>query len=369
MMIGDKLRARSTIVLKILALLFLLYLFLLSIEMMGVSFKLFGKDFANRLLQTTASPIVGLFIGILVTSVVQSSSTVTSLVVGMVAANALTVTAAIPIIMGANIGTSVTNSIVSIGSIGRREEFKKAFAAATIHDYFNILAVILLMPMQIGFGLLSRVSISVSGLILGTQGLTFKSPLKAAIKPVLDLLVELLSKNPVLIILVAFVLLIIALKYIVTVLKSLVLRKAESFFDKVIFKTTARAIFFGLILTVLVQSSSVTTSLVVPLVGAGILTINQIYPFTIGANVGTTVTAFLASLVTGEISAVTVAFAHFFFNVFGGLIIFGIPFFKQIPLRASAFMADIVYHHRWIAFVYVGIVFFTIPLLVVFVLS
>ncbi|MCK5519561.1 MAG: Na/Pi symporter, partial [Candidatus Marinimicrobia bacterium] len=351
------------IVLKITALLFLLYSFLLSIELMGASFKLFGKDFADQLMQMTSSPLVGLFVGVLVTSLVQSSSTVTSLVVGMVAVGALSVENAIPVIMGANIGTSVTNSIVSIGSIGRREEFKAAFAAATIHDYFNILAVIILLPIQASFNFLGIISTKVSSLLMGSQGLTFNSPLKMIIKPTVHFVIEFFDKHAVLILIFAFAILMLALKYIVTVLKSLVLNKAESFFDRYIFKTVPRAVFFGIILTVMVQSSSVTTSLVVPLVGAGILNLRQIYPFTIGANIGTTVTAFLASLVTGEISAVTVAFAHFFFNVFGGIIIFSIPFLKNIPIILATTMSSIVYRHRWVAFVYVGVMFFAIPLI------
>ena len=350
---------------KVLGLIALLYIFLLSIELMGSSFKLFGKGFADQLLETTASPIVGLFIGILVTSLVQSSSTVTSLVVGMVAAGALSTQGAIPIIMGANIGTSVTNSIVSIGSVARKDEFRRAFAAATIHDYFNFLAVIIMLPLQIYYNILGRTATFVSELLLGSGGMTFNSPIKMIVKPVAHFVIEFLDKDPIFILIFAFVLLFIALKHIVVVLKSLVLRKAESFFDKFIFKNIFTAISFGIIITVMVQSSSVTTSLVVPLVGAGILTLKQIYPFTIGANVGTTVTAFLAAMVTGEISALIVAFAHFFFNVFGGVIILGIPFLREIPLILARKGSEIVYDHRWFAFVYVGVMFFLIPTLVI----
>jgi len=355
--------------LKVLALIGLLYAFLLSIELMGASFKLFGKPFADGLLKMTSSPLNGLFIGILVTSLVQSSSTVTSLVVGMVASGALSVLNAIPVIMGANIGTSVTNSIVSLGSLGRRDEFKAAFSAATIHDFFNILAVMIILPMQWSFNLLGRTSTWVAEFIINTEagGVKFDSPLKAAIKPAAELLKDLLGSEPIPILILAFIFLFIALKYIVVVLKALVLDKAEAFFDRYIFKTALRAFLFGIILTVAVQSSSVTTSLVVPLVGAGILNLKQIYPYTIGANVGTTVTAFLASMVTGQIAAVQVALAHFLFNIFGGFFIFVLPFLRNVPPFLASSLADIVYKERWVAFVYVGVMFFLIPLTVIFV--
>jgi sodium-dependent phosphate cotransporter len=58
------------------------------------------------------------------------------------------VSTAIPVIMGANIGTSVTNTIVSMGHVGNAEEFRRAFAGATIHDMFNWLSVIVFLPLE-----------------------------------------------------------------------------------------------------------------------------------------------------------------------------------------------------------------------------
>ena len=89
---------------------------------------------------------------------------------------------------------------------------------------------------------------------------------------------------------------------------------------------------FGLCLTAIVQSSSVTTSLVVPLAGAGILNVRQIFPYTLGANVGTTVTALLAALGTGNGIAVTVAFSHLLFNIFGIAIFYPL---KRLPITMA----------------------------------
>lgn len=135
-------------------LLLLLYIFFVSITLMGASFKFFGKGFAETLLSTTSKPLIGLFIGILATSLVQSSSTITSMVVGLVAGGALDVPNAIPIVIGSNIGTSVTNTLVSVGHISRPEEFKRAFAVATVHDFFNLLSVLALFPLQWKYNLL-----------------------------------------------------------------------------------------------------------------------------------------------------------------------------------------------------------------------
>ena len=344
----------------------LLYIFLLSIEMMGIGFKLFGKEFAQTLMETTSSPFVGLFIGILVTSLVQSSSTVTSIVVGMVAGGTLTISGAIPIVMGANIGTSVTNIIVSMGSISRRGEFRDAFAAATVHDFFNVLCVLILFPLQASFNVLGVLSKEMAGIFIGSQGLTFKSPLKIIVNPVATWIVDLLNRNPILVVIIALVFLFIALRYIVAVLKSVFMGRAENFFNKVIFRSPVTALLFGIILTVLVQSSSITTSLVVPIVGSGILTLVQVYPYTIGANIGTTITAVLASLVTGKTSALIVAFAHFLFNTIGAILVLSIPPLRNIPLWGARKLSNVVFDNRWVAVVFLISFFFVLPLVVIF---
>ena len=89
--------------------------------------------------------------------------------------------------------------------------------------------------------------------------------------------------------------------------------------------------------TALIQSSSITTSMLVPLVGAGLLTIEQIFPYTLGANIGTTITAVLAALSLGTEAAMIIALCHFVFNVFGICIIFPIKF---VPIWISKTIAS-----------------------------
>ena len=139
---GELKSSQGDTILKTLAIIVILYLFLVSIGMIGSAFKGMGKEFAVQLIQSNAGPLIGLFIGILATSLIQSSSTTTSLVVGMVAAGTfgddprIAVAAATPYIMGANIGTSITNTIVSMGHIVNKNEFRRAFSASIVHDFF-----------------------------------------------------------------------------------------------------------------------------------------------------------------------------------------------------------------------------------------
>ena len=126
----------------------LLYLFLTAISLLGAAFKLFGSGFSEALITGTSNPIMGLMIGLLATSLIQSSSSTSSIVVGLVAAGALTVRGAIPIIMGANMGTTVTNTMVAMTSINRRSEFVRAFSGATMHDFFNLMTILILFPLE-----------------------------------------------------------------------------------------------------------------------------------------------------------------------------------------------------------------------------
>jgi sodium-dependent phosphate cotransporter len=196
-------------------------------------------------------------------------------------------------------------------------------------------------------------------------GFTFSSPLKTLTEPAVLAITSLLAEHPWALLLLALILMFGSLRYLVATLKSLVLARAGAAFDRVIFKNAGRAMLLGVGLTVLVQSSSITTSLAVPLAGAGLLTLRQIYPYTLGANVGTTVTAILASLAVGEAAAVTVAFAHLLFNTCGIAVIWPIRAIREIPLRMAEAIAEIATRSRWIPIAYIVVGFYLLPLLLI----
>jgi len=337
-----------------------LYLFLFSLELMGTSLKMFGKGLAETLIATTTNPLVGLFIGILATSIIQSSSSTTSIVVGLVAGGALNVANAIPIIMGANIGTSVTNSLVSLTQISRESEFQRSLSAAVVHDFFNILAVIVLFPLQYFTNFLGHIATFMGEKFQNIGGLEFLSPVKALTKPPVEVLKELIGDHPWILLVLSLIFLLVALTRMVKSLKILVVRKAEGWFDRYLFKTALRAFLVGLLLTAMVQSSSITTSLAVPMAGAGLLTLVQVFPYTLGTNIGTTVTAILAALVTGNLAAIIVAFSHLLFNVSG--IVIWWPF-KFVPISLARKFSAIAIRKKIIPILYIIIVFFLIPIL------
>lgn len=345
-----------------------IYVFLLSIKVMGGGFKGMGSDFSENLLGTVDNPIAGLFVGILATSVVQSSSSTTSITVALVGSGTLPIENAIPIVIGANIGTSVTNTIVSLGHIRRSAQFEKALSAAVVHDIFNMMATSILFPLEIGTrrifgkGLIEHLASGLSANCYGTAGTTLSKPLDYILKPPEEFILELIPAWAAIVLSLVF--LFIALKIITDSMQLLMDAKIQKILDKYLFKTAATSFIFGMILTAIVQSSSVTTSIMVPLVGGGILNLEQVFPFTLGANMGTTITAILAALAADSESALTVAFAHLVFNFLGIMIIYP---FKRVPISLARKMGSLVVKHRDLAIVYIIATFYIIPAIVVFV--
>jgi len=342
---------------KVAFLVFTVYIFLLSIKLLGHSFKLFGSGFAEAMLQMTADPFVGLLTGILATSLIQSSSTTTSIVVGLVAGDALSLTNAIPIIMGANIGTTITNVLVSMGHVTQRVEFRRAFSASIVHDFFNLCSVIVLFPLELKFGLIARTATALESVFAGAGGMKVFNPLKVIIDPVIELVDRLCEPLPfksVALTALALLLMFGSLTLLIRTIRSLVVEKIEVVIQNYLFRNDILGFTLGLLMTAIVQSSSITTSLIIPLAGAGLITVRQIFPYTLGANLGTTVTAILAALATQSDVAVTVAFSHLCFNIFGMLIFYPLKF---IPIRLALFVGERATRSRRNMILFVSIYF------------
>jgi sodium-dependent phosphate cotransporter len=347
----------------------LLYIFLFAIALLGAAFKVFGAGFSRSLIATTAQPVLGVIIGLLSTSLIQSSSSTTSIVVGLVAAGALTVRGAIPIIMGANLGTTVTNTIVALTTLNRRAEFKRAFAGATMHDFFNLLTILILFPLEMATHYLERVASWLARHLVATEGIEFQSPIKLAVKPAVSAAERLLSGHLFqadwlagsAMLALSLVCIVFALAGLTRQLRRAVLTRAEGSLSTALTRSGPAAMLIGLLITAAVQSSSVTTSLLVPMIGAGIVPLEAGFATTLGANVGTTVTALLASL-AGNLGSVTVALVHLLFNVTGILIIYPYRPIRRIPVRLAQILADRSAAHRYFAFLYIMGFFFLMPL-------
>ena len=348
----------------------LIYFMLLAVSIIGNGFNTMTSGHAEGLFEFASHPVTGLIIGILATALIQSSSTVTSIIVAMVAGG-LPITLAVPMMMGANVGTSITNTIVSMGHIHDKREYEKAFQAATIHDVFNVMAVIIFLPLEILFGILEHISGWLVSWMHSDTAVAVGgfNPIKAVTKPVNEQLQWLLGDLSngyagAIMIILGIGLIVTSITFLGRIMKALMVGRAKSLLYKSIGRGPVSGIASGTAVTVLVQSSSTTTSLMVPLVGSGVLTARDIYPFTLGANIGTCITALIAALgITGVMAepALQIALVHLVYNVLAVAVIFGLPWLREIPPVFSAALARQVAKRKILGVMYILGVFFALP--------
>lgn len=359
---------------KWLAVACLVYLLVIAVALIGGGFKQASAERAEELFQFATNPFMGLIIGTVSTALIQSSSTVSSIIVGLVAGG-LPVSTAVPMIMGANIGTTITNTIVSLGHLGDDDEFERAFAAATVHDFFNLWSVVLFLPLEMAFYPLEQIGGWLARAMLGgsTLSLSGFNFVQNVTSPLVYFLAHLTGRLGVeagglALIGLGIALIILTITAIGKLLKGLMVGRAKQILHAGIGRGALTGIISGTIITVLVQSSSTTTSLIVPLAGAGVLTLQQIYPFTLGANIGTCITALLAATAfTGAFAlpALQIALVHLTYNVLGVLVIYGLPMLRSIPVRNAQSLARLARKRKSYALTYILAVFFVIPLLAV----
>jgi len=348
---------------------------------------------------------VGLMIGILFTVLVQSSSTCTSVIVSLVAAGGLKVHAAIPMVMGANIGTSMTSTLVSLTQVTDVVQFERAFAAATVHDCFNWLSVIVCLIIQLCTDYLGRITSLIvnsqeddaSGADIPIPNIFdyFVTPFTALFVQINDTRLErwgagkdldydtLLPSGESfvfnipswsdqaiggLLLVIALVLLSTCLVLIVKVLRSslegsvanLIRKFVNADIKYVPWLTGYLALLLGAGLTFVVQSSSVFTSTLTPLVGVGLIEVDRMYPLVLGSNIGTTSTALLAAFAAGKKDALQIALCHFFFNISGIILYYPIPFMR-FPLPLCKLLGRTTARYRWFAIFYLIFMFCLLP--------
>ncbi|XP_067259305.1 solute carrier family 34 member 2a isoform X2 [Chanodichthys erythropterus] len=409
---GKILRVIITVA-KFIVLVGLLYMFVCSLDILSSAFQLVGGKTAGDIFQENevlSNPLAGLVIGMLVTLLVQSSSTSSSIVVSMVSSGLLEVSTAVPIIMGTNIGTSVTNTVVAMTQVSDRNKFRRAFAGATVHDFFNWLSVLVLLPLEIASGYLLDESV-ISDIATGDPEAKNKSLIKVwcqtasnttlqnvtatncsdyycwELKNVTEIINikkcnhifvnTSLSDMAVGLILLACSLLALCtcLILIVKLLNSMLKGQVAVVIKKIMntdfpfpfaWLTGYIAILVGAGMTFIVQSSSVFTSAITPLVGIGVIKIERVYPLSLGSNIGTTTTAILAAMASpGETlgNSLQIALVHLFFNLSGILLWYPIPF-TRIPIRMAKALGQITAEYRWFSGFYIIFCFFALPLFV-----
>ena len=160
---------------------------------------------------------------------------------------------------------------------------------------------------------------------------------------------------------IALVVMCVALYTMVRLLHSLIMGQAK----KVIMKGTNMndylAILLGLVITIIVQSSSVTTSALTPLVGIGVLPVKKMLPMTLGANIGTTFTSMFAALAVMKFDSIQIAFCHLLFNIIGILVWFPVPMARMVVIKAACTLGFYASYWRFVPLIYILTMFVAVP--------
>ncbi|MDP5291460.1 Na/Pi symporter [Oceanimonas sp. CHS3-5] len=349
----------------------LVYLLLAAVGAIGSGFKAAAGENAKALFDFASNPVIALIVGVVATALIQSSSTVTSIIVGMVAGG-LPLAIAIPMVMGANIGTSLTSTLVSLGHVRNGEEFRRAFSAATVHDSFNLLAVAIVLPLELLFQPLARASEWLAGLLVSDTSMSLGNMnfMKAMLAPATGMMKESVAWLPgiwsgVALILLGIGIILMVVTQIGKVLRSLMAGRAMGILRTAVGRGPVSGMASGTLVTVLVQSSSTTTSLIVPLAGSGMFSLKQVYPFILGSNIGTTITALLAATaITGASAmvALQIALVHLLFNVMAIALIYVLPLLRSLPMHMAELLATQAQRNKGYVAAYIGGVFFALPL-------
>ncbi|MDN3687589.1 Na/Pi symporter [Cyclobacterium jeungdonense] len=343
-----------------------LLLFMFSIDFLTYSLAKLNNEIANTLFMATSNPFVGLFIGLLTTALIQSSSTVSAMVVVLVASGNLSLTQAVPLIMGANIGTTLTSTLVAFGYIMKKKSFRKALSAGVLHDLFNIITVLILLPLEVYFGLLSKIAAWITrGLGAGSN--TFDGNLSYQgffLRPLSYYLAEWLHW-PLFGLLVGILLLVGSIKVLSALAYRSLITPNFKKIRKHIFSFPYRSFAYGMFFTAAVQSSTITTSLMVTAVATGKVALRKVFPFIMGANLGTTITAVIAALYKTE-AAISVAIVHVLFNLIGSLLFLPFPALREIPVILARNFGKKTANTRFLGFAYILLTFFIIPFFLIY---
>lgn len=352
----------------IMQLLGLIFTFLLALQLLILAFDLLGQRYVEQIIVATSNPFINLFIGLLATAIIQSSSTITSLTVVAVAANTLSLESAVFIVMGANIGTTVTSTLASVSHVSQRKEFRKAIAAATLHDFFNIFTTLILFPLEYYFGLLSSLARTLSVMIQGGSPgghNHIPSPLGRLFNPIIQGISNFLGNNSFITLVTGSVLLFVAIRTISYLLKPKWEKQTSKILEQSLFGHPFKALLSGTIITGIMQSSSVVSTLVVPMVATNKLSLRRVFPFIMGANLGTTFTALIAALSKSE-TAMSIALTHILFNIIGVLLFFPATPLQNLPLWFARRLGKATLRNRLYGFAYIILTFFIIPFFLIF---
>lgn len=343
----------------------LLYLFILSIEIIKKASLLLGPNIQTFLLQNL-SPIKAICVGWFTTTIAQSSGAVSTLAATFAGSNLLTLPTAVYIVIGAALGTSITAIIISFITVSnKRKDFRHGFEIGLAFAIYNAILVVIGFTLEYFFGFFSKTSMFLASNLQGKISLLKIPDLVGALtNPIINLFF--LHSNNFFLLLIGFLILILALKYIGKTVVGIFggEEQTRAFIDKH-FESKYKAYLIGALLTAILFSSSITIGLLVPLAVTRLIGLRRSIPFILGADLGTFTDVFLAALIINQTPALAIAIVYIMISILGALIF--LPNTKLLYKITKFSSKKLIKISRKKAF-YILLLFILIPLAIILLL-
>jgi sodium-dependent phosphate cotransporter len=287
-----------------------------------------------------------------------------------VASGTIQIHSGVCIVMGANLGTTITSMIVSLGFITEKKEFRRAVSASAYHFFFNFFTILILFPLELYNQFLSRLSTTISNYFFAnppTMANRQSESRWSLLNPVIDLLEAI---SPVFAFMAGLILIFSSILLFRRIISQLLKAKSPEAFSRFFFKSRLKSFIWGIITTAAIRSSTITTSVVVPIVSKRITTLKRASPFILGANLGTTITAFFAaSLNQSSANVMSIAMAHFLFNLIGVVIFFPFASVEKVILFSAKSFAKVSADQKFVLLAFILVTFFFFPFLIIYLMQ
>ncbi|WKY16790.1 hypothetical protein Q1695_001421 [Nippostrongylus brasiliensis] len=390
--------------LRFTGILVILFLYICSLSNLSNAFSLLGSRGLGKAIKASPlinDPVSAVVVGMLATVVLQSATTTTNVLVSMIAADMLTVHDAIPVMIGSELGS------------------------ATLGDVFNVCCIFVILPLELATGFIEKLSWLIVDPLIAEQGISLKT-LDLLTDPVNRMILEVnepelrnatidddffppdhsfvyrcvfrngsriyncpythifayssLSDTVIgwIVLLGSIVVLIFCLIGIVYLIQALLQGPSAKYVRGLLsrecpgrwkFCTGYTVMLVGLIITLAIQSNNIFSSSLTPLVGSGVITLDQMYPLLLGANIGGSFSAVLAAL-TADGSrfekTLQMAVCQVLYNIIGTFMFYLIPWTRVLPIYLARRLGEVTDQYRWFIVVFILVFFVLIPAVVIF---
>jgi len=383
---SDKIRIGLTLALSI-------FFFISSLEGVKAGFKLIFAEWQTGILTMVTSDtaaITGLAVGMLSTALVQSSSAVVAATMvsmsGMVTAGlplSSAVHFGVPVILGANIGTTITNTLVAFG-VERGmtvNEFKETIPGVIVDDVYEALTISIFFTLELTTGFISKMVLALGDFyvnVLKLEGffasfeksiidIIIKEPI---INPMKNLLLDMVGPKigGMLMFLFWFGVIIVSMNMITKAIEKIIELQWEDRV-KAAFDNPVRGFIIGFGITFIVGSSSIGSSLVIPFLATKVVDLKKAYPYLVGCNMATTVDlSQIYGYMAGGITGMVLGSAHFLLNIMA-LTLWLISPLRVVPIAIAEWLGAKIAKNQNAAFallIWVVIIFFVVPILIIY---